>query len=95
MWDINLPIFLQWHFGAQPPKLITTNISGYTVIHNSLFYECSYLETNSLHSFHYLPEELNRESPVNLVLENCAYGNWRLVNNPFTINVTIDFAGAG
>lgn len=60
MWDINLPIFLQWRFGAQPPKLITTNISGYTVIHNSLFYECSYLETNSLHSFHYLPEELKQ-----------------------------------
>ena len=29
--NINLPIFLQWRFRAQPPNLIPANISGYTV----------------------------------------------------------------
>ena len=29
---LNLPIFLQWRFGAQPPNLIPANISGYTIL---------------------------------------------------------------
>ena len=29
--NLNLPIFLQWRFRAQPPNLIPANISGYTV----------------------------------------------------------------
>ena len=32
---LNPPIFLQWRFGAQPPNLIPTNISGYII------YTCS------------------------------------------------------
>ena len=30
--NLNPPIFLQWRFGVQPPNLIPTNISGYTVL---------------------------------------------------------------
>ena len=29
--DLNLPVFLQWRFRAQPPNLTPTNISGYIV----------------------------------------------------------------
>ena len=31
----NPPILLQWPFGTQPPNLIPTNISGYTVFESS------------------------------------------------------------
>ena len=31
--NLNQPIFLQWRFWAQPPNLIPTNTSGYTVFH--------------------------------------------------------------
>ena len=30
--NLNPPIFLQWRFGAHPPNLIPTNISGYMVL---------------------------------------------------------------
>ena len=30
--NLNSPIFLQWQFWAQPPNLIPTNISSYTVV---------------------------------------------------------------
>ena len=29
--NLNLPIFLKWRFGAEPPNLIPANISSYTV----------------------------------------------------------------